>query len=367
MNIINIFFNFFSEYHVAYVLPAVIKLTAALIACVFLWIKKPRWRNAGYAVILVLLVRLVLFENPYSWGYYFKTLGANDVGWRQQTTLGGEYYKFFKIAKPKKYLCVGSSQTYGIYTPYSKEHNHLIVFNLSGMGPMDMYLYRQYVIDRRSEYILLFLSDFDIAKEPNLDGAKISPSQGFGLIRELPVLYKIAHLASAGISVHEMIVGEFFPEYKYSYILRGFLDKWTGKRAALAIKSIEDDVSFKTDEIRQNPNSAVNYLDEKWIPYNVYFLKKFLAFCKAKGQKVIMVEGQYNPLVETDKNLGLQKLSRKELEDIDRTFDNVTFIPREKTIRFSIEEYKDSVHVTSEAGTRFAEDLIRTLESSGGL
>lgn len=363
MKIINIILNLLAEFHPAYVLPFVLNLAGCLIAFVFLWIKKPRWRHAGYAIIIIVLVRLALFKTPYSWDYYFKTLSANDVGWRQQTTLCVEYYKFFKIKKPKKYLCVGSSQTYGIYMPYSKKNNHLIVFNLSGMGPMDMYIYRQYVIDRQPEYILLFLSDFDIAKEPNLDGAKLGPGQGPGLVKELPKLFEISRMAKAGIAVYEIIMGEFFPEYKYSFILRGFFDKWTGKRTALNIKSIEDDVSFKTGDILNNNKSSVNYLEEHWIPYNVYFLKKFLAFCKAKGQKVIMVEGQYNPLVETEKNLSLRKMSRAVLEDLDRAFDNAYFIPRERTLQFPIEDYKDSVHVTSDAGYRFAQDLIRKLEA----
>lgn len=363
MNIINIITNFFSEFHAAYTLPFAVKLAAAVIACIVLWIKKPRWRNAGYAVVFIVLVRLALFDNPYIWGHHFTKLETDDVGWRQQSALGVEYYKFFKITKPKQYLAVGSSQTYAIYMPYSKDHSDLIVFNLSGMTPLDMFFYRKYIVERKPEYILLFLSEFDLAKIPNLDAVKIGPSQGLGLLRELPVLYGILKLAPPSIALYEIMVGELLTEYKFSFIFRGYLDKWTAKRPALKIKSKLDDLNPDANQIADAVSDLVKDLDRKWIPFNAYFLEKFLGYCQDHGIKIIIAEGQYNPSAYTDKTLELNRIARQELERIDRSFDAVTFLPREQTLTFTEEDYQDSVHVKAESGVRYAGDLIKRIGS----
>lgn len=363
MNIINIILNFFIDFNSSYTLTFAFKLTGAMIMFIFLWRFKPRWRNAGYAVVIIVLVRMAIFDNPYIWGHHFTKLNTDDVGWRQQSALGVEYYKFFKINEPKKYLAVGSSQSYAIYTPYSKEHNHLIVFNLSGMTPLDMFFYRHYIVERKPEYILLFLSEFDLAKIPNLDAVKIGPNQNLGLIKELPVLLEILKLAPPSIALYEIIIGEFLPEYKFSFIFRGYLDKWTEKRQALKIKSKLDDLSPTKQQVTDAINDLVHELDSKWIPFNTYFLEKFLGFCQKHDIKIVISEGQYNPLAYTERTLGLNEMARKELEQLDKKFKTVTFLPRPQTPRFMTEDYQDSVHVKPENGIRYAQDLIKKIES----
>jgi hypothetical protein len=363
MNVLKIIADFFDVTDPHYWMPLVFKTVAILAAFWLVRRYRPRWRYPVYALLLVLAIRMALFGQYFSWEFYKDRLNIDEVGWRQQSALYVEYYKFFKYARPVKYLAVGSSQTYVIYMSYSKKHRDLRVFNLAGMAPLDLYLYRRYISARNPGHILLYLSEFDMAKAPRLDAAKIGPYQGPSFWKIWPVLSDIAKQTRSQTDLKEMIAGEFLPEYKYSFIFKGFTDKWMNKNKALDIRPLAEELSPNALQMVVNARQMVEDMDERWIKYNSYFLAEFLKYCKDRALEVIIVEGQYNPMAWNEKSILLNKSTLKELERLDREFDNVVFIPRADIMDFNRDDYNDVMHVNPEAGYRFAEHLIRKLET----
>ncbi len=362
MNITHIITNFLSMTEPRYLVLLGIKLVC--IAAGFLFIRKfqPKWKYPGYLVLSIFLIRVFLFDHYLSWEIYNKFLTVDDIGWRQQSAIFVEKNKFFRRDHPIKFLAVGSSQTYVIYSPYSKEHNDIVVFNFAGMTMLDLYLYRDYIDAKKPEYVLLYLSEFDIAKEPRLDAAKLAPSQGLDFFTNFSVLSAIAKEAHTELSLKEMAVGEFFPEYKYAFMFKGLTEKLTGKNKALGTKSLYEQLSPDSDQLTKDLKMLADSLDERWISYNAHFLAKFLGYCKERSLKVVIVEGQYNPRSYTDKTAALNQKVRARLENLAGEFGAV-FIPRSQTRYFSEEDYMDAEHVNPDPAYDFVERLMKTLKN----
>lgn len=228
------------------------------------------------------------------------------------------------------------------------------------MSPLDLTLYRVYIKSFGPEYILLYLSEFDLARNHNLQAAKIAPNQGLHLISLYPLLREVAEHSQSHMAIKEMIVGEFLPEYKYAFVFGGILDKFLGKSQALAVPSwtkMPDDVSLKIhlNNIEKNTNREV-------IDLNNRILEKFLSYCRDEALKVIIVEGQYNPLAYTEKTLDLNKVVRQNLLNIDHAFENVTFISRTEVMKFHEEDYRDGYHVYAKPAEKFVEHLMGSID-----
>jgi hypothetical protein len=361
MNILQIIINFFSLTEPRYL--ALLGIKIVCIAVGFLLIRKfqPRWKYPGYLVLSILLVRVFLFDHYLSWEIYNKYLSVDDIGWRQQSAIHVEKGKFFKSDRNIQFLAVGSSQTYVIYSPYSKKHNDLVVFNFAGMTMLDLYLYRHYIAAKQPEYVLLYLSEFDMAKEPSLDAAKLAPSQGLDFFGNYPMLSAIAREARSELSLKEMVVGEFFPEYKYAFMFKGLTEKLTGKNKALRTKSLYEQLSPDADQLTKDLTGLTDSLDERWISYNAHFLAEFLGYCKEHALNVVIVEGQYNPRAYTAKTAVLNRKVRVELERMAKEFD-VVFIERSQTRPFSAEDYMDAEHVKPDPAYDFVERLMSGLK-----
>ncbi len=355
---IEMLFRFFNHIEPKYLVFLFGK--AVLIAIAFFLLKKyqPQWRRLGYTVILILFLRIFLFDQYVSWGNYLNHLTVDDVGWRQMSVLEFEKVKFFKKEQPVPFLAVGSSQTHAIFDPYAVEHKELSVFYLSGMGPMDLYLYRDFVASFKPKVILLYLSEFDLAQAPRLEGAKLAPRQGLDLLKTYPKLLEIAKKTNSETELKEMVVSELLPEYKYSFIFKGFSEKLMRKNKALQAESLLKALTPNTEQIKADIEHAQKAWDAGWIKYNRHFLSEFLSYCEDKSLKVIIVEGQYHPWAYTTKSIYLNEISVKELRSLTETFKNVTFIPRSAVIRFGQDDYSDATHVKEKPAKLFVEDLL---------
>ena len=337
-----------------------------LLITVLLWMihqYRPHWKNFANFFLFILLIRVLLFGEYFSWGFYGEHLGTDDVGWRQKSVLDFEYKKFFKNTQKINYFAVGSSQTLALYTHYAKEHQELSVMHLSSMTTLDLFLYKKFIAARKPDHILLYLSEFDMTKPPELNASKLAPAQGIGLLPILPMLYEISKETHSEIALNEMITGEFFPEYKYAFIFRGFTEKIMRKNASLHLASLLDALHPDAEGVRKNIEDMSRRMDKRWIKYNDYFLTKFLSYCKDHSIKVIIVEGQYNPLAYTEKNLSLNQVTRLDLESLAKKYDNVVFLPRSSVTQFIENDYSDVTHVKTEPAYHFVESLIRKISS----
>jgi hypothetical protein len=362
MHIKSIILNLASQTAPEYLVPVLLALLTTSVIFALLLVFKPRWRHIVYAVLIVVLMRIVLFDQFISWGFYKDHVSVEDVGWRPQSGIYIEYYKFFK-QKPVRYLAVGSSQTTAIYKEYSKDHNDLTVFGLAGMAPLDFYLYRHDIAARKPQTILLYLSEFDLAKEPRLDAAKDAPAQGLIFLELFPVLYDIARKAHSEISLKEMVAGQLLPEYRYAFLFKGLRDQWMKKNQALQTPSLYDQLKPDALQLQLHATSVIGDMEERWIPYNRLFLMKFLTYCRAQGFKVIIVEGHYNPVAFNEKSLRLHEQVHQLLEEVVRSFDNVRFVPRSAIAQFTQDDYSDVMHVKPDAGYRFVTNLMKYLQT----
>jgi hypothetical protein len=351
MHIFEIIRNFFTELDPQYSLLLLAKLALAAVLLIAAQ-RLGRWKFLAFALAFVLCLRIVLFDQPASWKFYADHINGLDIGWRPQDALYVEYYKFFRPV-PKKFLAVGSSQSYMIYMDYSKKHSDVTLFNLAGMTPIDMYLYRGYIAARKPKYVLLYLSEFDLAREPELEKAKIAPSQGLRFLDIYPMLRRIADEADKHAALRQMIAGEFFPEIKYNFIFKGLAHKSSAEFKETVLGGRELD---------ENINDWSRRIDSRWIKYQEDFLKRFLAYCRGRSVKVVIVEGQYNPRAYTPKTLAAQKTVRKDLKEMAEEFDAI-LLPLSKVTPLGPADYSDAVHPKPEAGYHFAERLFKTLET----
>ena len=140
--------------------------------------------------VLVTASRLCLFGNPFAWAIYSKFLRVDDVDYRPSDVIRIEErkYQFGLPQNHSKYLAVGSSQIGCIFVNATARAAGIRNFSLAGMGPLDFVLYSDYICDCSPEYVILYLSEFDLCRAPQVTLLKTGPSQGFGWFRLLAAL-----------------------------------------------------------------------------------------------------------------------------------------------------------------------------------
>ena len=317
---------------------------------------KPATRKVLYIFLTITTIRIFLFDQPFGWYLYKNYIYPKDVGYRQLSTVIHEYNKFLKRPAHTKFLAVGSSQTERIYLEYDKKHDELSKIAFPGGNAIDLILYKDYIKSFNPDYILLHLSEFEMSGKPNLISAVLSPRQNLSLISIYPILHSIAEFYDSKTVLNEIIAGEFFPEYKYSFIPKGIVNKLMKKNETLDI-----DPDMLTKNFTRLKNFDVKK-KEKNIEFNFKLLKKFLSYCKKESLKVIIVEGQYNPSTYSKALLRLNTIVRRKLSALSLEFKNVTFIPRASIMEFTSDDYTDNAHVKPERGYYFVTKLMKTLE-----
>jgi len=262
-----------------------------ILATMFWWAKRKlsqRWRAIINIGIMILIIRIILFQNPLAWYVYNHTLEPEVIGWRQSSVL---YDKFnqFKKHEDVKYLAVGSSQTGAIYNFSRDTLSDFRVKSLAGFGPLDLYLYRYNILNYGPEEILLYLSDFDMGRAPVLETIKLAPPQSFHF---LPVYYSLKKYFSGDQfkrAMKEMLVGELFPEFKYSFIFKGYISQLFNKNSAFpTVAASMTEKEHKAYQFKQ----LKKVIKADNIPVNLYYLNKFISFFEKRGIPILIIEGQ---------------------------------------------------------------------------
>lgn len=321
---------------------------------------RSRWRKWLNPILVVILIRLIFFYNIGSWAFYYTVLDASDVGFRQIAAINYKIKRFLVFPEEEtKYLAVGSSQTGAVYGRYSKKAKNFMTFYMPGMGAPDMYLYRNEIADLKPEHILLYLCEFDLARQVDLNLAKISPDQGFHLFFLYKDLKKIAEKYDSEQALKELLVGEVLIEYKYAYIFKGLTNKAFTVFKKKKKNSAEDNNPLKLNtDLQDHIKGLKAKLNQDDIALNIEFLKRFLSFCRQRNIKVTIIEGQYHPEAYDSHTLGLNRIVKKELASVSQQYSNVTFIPREDLIIFTADDYVDAYHVTGPNRDLFLEDVL---------
>ncbi len=319
-------------------------------------------RNSATSLLVAFLVlRLLLVGNPWAWQFYAQHLKHGDVGWRQYSVIHETRYGYLGMQMPSRYLAVGSSQTNAIYAKYAQQHKELAIFEMAGMMPIDLMLYREQIARYRPEVILLYLSEFDLAREQPPESISMAPGQGAYLVSLWSRFRAFTVGDDYNRALTELLVGEVFPEFKYSFVFRSILDKEIRK---LSGRFGKKDARPST---RVPRSERIRLLRESISPeytaFNMTFLREFISFAGSINSRVVIVEGQYHPEVSTD---AISKVNREVVEQLNmlaREFEHVRFIARTETGDFTDADYMDLTHVTQDVGYDFTGRLIASLEA----
>ncbi len=337
-----------------------IAIELAILAGVYRFSKRlpRRWRTAVNTGIIILAMRIILFQNPLAWYVYHHTLDPEVIGWRQSSVLYDEFARYKKHDEVA-YLAVGSSQTGAVYNFSRDTLANFDVKSLAGLSPVDLYLYRHNISNYEPKTILLYLSDFDLGRPPVLETLKLAPPQGI----HFPDVYRNLRTHFSGEpferTVKEMLAGELFPEYKYSFIFKGYIDQLFNKNSVFpSVAASMSDTEYEMYQFEQ----LKKVIDEEHIPINLYYLNKFISFFEERGISILILEGQYHPNAYTEKNLAVRKKVRSKLANLEKSHHNVRFIPDSEIMLFKTSDYRDAYHVNQEAGAEFTQHVVRYIE-----
>ena len=339
-------------------------LPFVLIGIIFLirkFVSNPVIKWVSYFVVVMAFMRITLFYNPVAWAVYNQLLPLKSIDWRHHDVIICEGGKYLKPQKKIKYLAVGSSQTSVIYNTYARQSNELSVFALAGLSPLDLYTYRHEIVRKKPEFVLLYLSEFDIARNPELSSSRWSK---FSLsdIHELKSIIDTTSYFKPGDDqiVYDLFFSKYFPEFKYSFVFKDLVNIIFNKDELLGLTpptQVNDSLSLKIQL------QYLNELSEKYIPFNMYYLEKAIKSLNQNKIRVIIIEGQYNPQAYVSHNLILNKKVRYFLADLTKENPENIFLTRDEIPNFVLDDYRDGYHVKENSGLKFAENLIQKLDS----
>ena len=336
----------------------------ALAGCIIFigrFLKHAVLKSVIYFIAVLFLFRVCLFYNPVSWAAYKKLLPQESIDWRQYDAMVCETNKYLKPKENLKYLAVGASQTSVIFFKYSLHRDDFSVFTLAGLSPLDLYTYRKEIERQNPKYVLLYLSEMDLARKPELASSKWSPFSLCDIAELKNIIDTTTYFVEEDKQIlYDLVGGKYFPEYRYSFVFKDLAGIMLNKNELLDITPparIPDSVYLNIHL------KSLHDLSEQYLPFHRVYLNKSIQYLNKKNIRVIFVEGQYNPLAYNAQTLALHIQVRKLLLDLIRTNPVNALIPREEEPQFVLEDYRDGYHVKDESALRYAEMLMSKLDS----
>jgi hypothetical protein len=337
-------------------------LAVILLSAFIAWIRirrpgQPHVRLILYVVLFYGIAEFGVFQNPFFFRTAYRKLGVDYVGFRQRDVLEMEV---LRREKPwhAKYLAVGNSQTDAIYNPYVQDSASTRLFTLAGLSPLELPLCRQIIFRHCTNTVLLHLSEFDLAMEPRVDQLKMAPAQG---VRDLWVLSREL-LRTTSVSVWDILdlwAANVISPYRYNFVFRGVLKKLTHELDAFP----EGRLTQRRGDFSRRQVDSLNRLDTRWFEANMKALDNFLAWCRSRRLKVVIVEGRYHPDLYA-KNRSIHEKANVLLKDLCSRHPNARLLAVDDLEPLLANDYRDGVHVVPTAGVRFARRVIEKLEQS---
>jgi hypothetical protein len=367
--------TFYLQYYALY-------LAALALSLLVIRVPGRRWprglRVTAGAIVGLLFLRLVLFDNPVAFRFYRHYVSPETVGLRQLAVLELEIAKYRRdLNQPRlANLAVGSSQVGAIFSHWvSDPPQPLRVYSMAGMKALDYVLYEEAIAAYNPARVILYLSAFDLTAAPELYSLPLAPS------RPSAMWSVISRLRNSGVSsaetdgpIHEFVASQLFPEYRYSFVFKAFLKPWfreSGERRVASAPVLSDRrpriirALFQgstpdptVDEAtRQHIREFVGYYYPEWLDYNYAFLKDFVVFCQTRGIEVVIAEGQVNPIVKSAKVDALNAMVRSRFAELEAQFSNVMFVPASEVYTFAAADYIDLTHVDRPAAMKYTQRL----------
>jgi lysophospholipase L1-like esterase len=329
-------------------------------AALLYWSRKVAgaWRTTLSVLGLLMLLRILMFENPVVWHAYARYLEPQRVGWRQYDVIRRERDSFLRPAPGVQYLAVGSSQTGRIYGRLADRREDLQTYIVAGMTPLDLYTYRHDILGRGTETILLYLSELEVCRATPEGAISTAPRQGGGVADLISIARAHPGMTGGTASLVELLVGELSPESKYGFVLRGVVDeliwratrRWMEPRAPGERPSRDQQIAWLRESMDAGP-----------MEFNLLLLEKaFRSFTDADA-RVVVVEGRYHPDVSDARIESLAATARGELLQLIRESDGVEYIPSDAVVELDAESFADLTHVDYDFGEYFAGNVLRII------
>ena len=315
-------------------------------------------RTSLYFVILYSFFRVCFFENPASWMLYKRLLTWQEIGFREVTVIDQNLRRFIVPPGDLEYLAIGSSQTGAIYSEYASSHRNFYKIEYSGMGPLDYYLYAEFIKKIKPKTLLLYLSGFDFGREISTETMIYAPSQSllnhYFLINTLGKeigLSKAIHLSA------KMLFADFLPEYKNQFLFKGLRDKLLRKHLLLKTEEQRFLKKSNNEKMIEQVNILRRTLSEKPVELNFYIFERFLSSMVESGIKLVIVEGQYHPDAYSEKNLALERIVSERMMNLSKKY-NFIYIPKDKLPALTSADFTDGYHINKTGSDKIIVNLL---------
>jgi hypothetical protein len=329
---------------------AVLGLAILLLALRF----KTPYRTGFCVIGVALIIRAVIFYNPMAWYFFFKLYEPEEVGFKEKSVIAYQINKFF-FKKNPKFLVIGSSQI-ALFKNYAQSHEGFSFHQFAAMAPIEYMLYKGLVEDENPSNVILYLSEFDLARAPTLTSIELDP---ISLQSVRPLYFELLHFYGSNMAlrtVEHMLVGELLPEYKHRYLLRAGVSNW------LTLKQHNQNISEKVDWTHQQAYELRSKLNEEFIDYNIQLLEQYISFCEKRGTHVYVFEGRYNPIAYDDHLLKLKAKSSRVLNLLASRHTNMSFVETNRQPALYEQDYVDGYHLSAQASDNIAAALMSLIE-----
>jgi len=307
---------------------------------------------------LLLTLRAGLLQNGFVWQQYDWRLDQDILGWRNDDVVS-LVEQHWNLQKPSvEYLVVGSSQVGAIFHQFAHDNERVDVFNMAGMGPLEMNLYIEYILQHKPKNIILYLSEFDLARPPNFNGMKIAPNQGTALFDLTEVVSEAESYNNATNALAHLTMGEVLPEYKYAFVFKGLKAKYFYEKEALRKITVS---KTSNNQFLTRQLVSLSKLNAGNVQYNSYLLEKFIGRLSEENIGVYIVEGSYHPEAYSAENMLINARVRVWVDKLIVKQPAITFIQRQHLPVLVAEDYKDGYHLKAESGNAYAASIFDLL------
>lgn len=327
--------------------------------------KNKLFRLGIYSVLFYACLRLFLFDNPLSWLVYRQVLTWQEIGFREKAIIEQNLRKFIVPPSDLKFLALGSSQTGAIFSNYAKNNHNFYKIEYPGMGPLDYYLHSDTVANIKPETLILFLSEFDFAREQVTETMIYAQPQSFD--RHYFLFNALKGKIGEGKAFHlslKMLIADILPEYKFRFIFKGLRDKVLSKHYLVKTKeSVFLNKSKKniTEEQTKRLRTGLS-LSPLPVGLNFYLFEAFLKELKKLNTKLVVIEGQYHPDAYSSTNKMLNKSVSEKLDKLSKEY-KFKYITRSMYSQLSSTDYADAFHPNSKGAKKIIDSLRHHLPS----
>jgi len=299
--------------------------------------------------LVVMLMRIFLFGNPYVWKLY-DGLAEIEVGARQKDFIALTKRSF--EACDRKYVVLGNSQARCIFKDKPSPDRSIELITLSSLRIREYGFYKEWILKYSPKAVILLLSEWNLSRSIEKESIILNPDN-------LEHCCFLAAQADEGLRYWiRLFFYQLMPELRFSCIPRAFLDRALGrfKIPGESLVPVPPPFDRRIADLRA--------MTQESMAHNLGALDDFVSFLSKRGISVIIAEGFYHPGAMNAHTMEMKLRFRKEMERIVRRYPQARFIKADQIKVFSEKDYRtgDPIHVMLVPGKAYRERLMAILK-----